>query len=481
MAFGLLPEGYAIKDLQTITTELEAEFQNIFGTDIDVSATSNFGQLIGILAKRESNIWELGEAVYASQDPDRAEGTSLDRVAALIASERLQPTDTSVTAVLFGDQGTVVALGKQASKNVTGEVFSLLGAVTIDKADAVFIDMSVTTVLDTTLYQVTINASNFQFTSGGSTTAALIMAGLKAAVDLGSEPIAFTDNLDGTATITANSNLTAFDFLEGANLQNDLVGTNGQFDADLIGSTTLPANTLQNIVTPVSGWNSINNLEAGIAGRNLEVDEEFRIRLRVNQRSIGGGTDDAMKARLLEDVTNVTDAVVTSNRTSGVVDTIPGKAFEIVIIGGADQDIADKIWDVQPSGIESFGSTPKIVVDSEGNNQTVKFSRPENVYVWGNIDITLYSEETFPSDGLTAIKDAIVAFALTEYVIGKDVIRERWYTPIFTVAGIESAVITLATSAAPAGPPGSFTAADIAINGREIASIAAGRLTVGIV
>jgi len=58
--------------------------------------------------------------------------------------------------------------------------------------------VTVSTVIDSTTYTTTINGQVASFTSGVSTTAALIAAGLKTAIDLLSEPVTITDNIDGT-------------------------------------------------------------------------------------------------------------------------------------------------------------------------------------------------------------------------------------------------------------------------------------------
>ena len=52
---GLDLSGFTKLRLQDIKTELETTFRTIFGSIIDVSDSSPFGQLIGVLAERASN------------------------------------------------------------------------------------------------------------------------------------------------------------------------------------------------------------------------------------------------------------------------------------------------------------------------------------------------------------------------------------------------------------------------------------------
>lgn len=479
---GIDATGFTKKDLQTIKTEIEDEFKNAFGTDIDVSESSVFGQIIGILSKKVSNIWELAQAVYASLNPDSSEGITLDRIAALNYITRLSASKTVVNAALYGTQGTIITTGSKANLNETAEEFEITADTTITKAAAVSIIFSVTTVFNGYTYQITINSTVFQFISDSDATAEEIIAGLKTQVDAGSEPVTFTDNLDGSALILADDGITSFSFVEGTNLQIDEIGSNGEFQALVAGSISAPANTLQNIVTPIAGWDSINNIVPGTTGSEEETDEELRIRRRENQNLSCGGTEEAIISRILQNVDGVSDVFAVSNRTNSTDgDGRPAKSVEMTVLGGTDQDVGDELWLALPAGIESYGNTTVIVEDSEGNSQTVKFTRPENVYIWLNIDITLYAEETFPSNGTEQVKEEIVTFAASEYIIGKDVLRERLYQPIFQVPGIASATITVATSSTPAGPPGSYTASDVPIDSREIAVFNTARITVGIV
>jgi hypothetical protein len=70
--------------------------------------------------------------------------------------------------------------------------------------------VSVTTVDDETTYTTTINGTEYVFVSDTDATAEEIAAGLVAAINLGSEPVTATDNLDGTYDLDADVAGTAF-------------------------------------------------------------------------------------------------------------------------------------------------------------------------------------------------------------------------------------------------------------------------------
>lgn len=62
--------------------------------------------------------------------------------------------------------------------------------------------VAVASVLNDTDYSLTINGTEFSFTSDATATAAEIAAGLDAAINAGAEPVTSTDNLDGTFDLT---------------------------------------------------------------------------------------------------------------------------------------------------------------------------------------------------------------------------------------------------------------------------------------
>lgn len=64
--------------------------------------------------------------------------------------------------------------------------------------------LTVSQVVDNTLYRVTINGTDFDFTSGVATTDLLIATGLVSAINLGSEPVTALDNVDGTFDLDAD-------------------------------------------------------------------------------------------------------------------------------------------------------------------------------------------------------------------------------------------------------------------------------------
>lgn len=478
MVYGITSTGFVIKSLQTIKSEIEADFKSIFGNDLDVSESSITGQLIGNLSKKFSNIWELLQAVYESKNPDNAEGKALDEISALVGITRLAATSSSVVVALYGDIGTVIPDNHLVRQSITNQNFYLNESVTISLSSVIDIEFSVLNLLDSTLYEIEINGNTYDYTSDSSATEEEIIAGLKVSVDAGSDSVIFVDNLDGTARIYSTDGFTSFSFSVDTNLQVDIQASPGFYLAVNKGNLSVPENTITIIVNSISGLDDINNIAVGNAGREIETDEELRIRRRELLTGIGAATDESIRAALLQEVDGVSTVLVVSNRTDITDgDGRPPHSFEVVIVGGDEDEIANKIWEKQPSGIQPYGSITKTVIDSTGNNQTIKFSRPTYIYIWVDIEYSLNSEEIFPDNGEDLIKEAIVNWAETNIEIGDDIIYQRISIPVYEIPGVGSIVIELATSATPTGPPGAYSAVNITIAANEAGIFDEDRIT----
>ncbi len=477
MAFGITPQGFNRKRLEDIRLELIEQYEAEFGA-IDVSTESVLGVMIGVQAKALADLWEGLESAYNSLYPSTADGISLDNVADFTGVQRLGATQTIGVIQSFGDLGTSISIGRVISIAQTGDRFTVYVNVVIAPAIAttnVLIDVD--TVIDSTDYTVTINGTPETFNSGVSATAISIAAGLVGVIDASPEAVDGIDNLDGTFFVQADDAINPFSVVVTAELAILKASVNTPVVSEEFGEIQGLAGTATVIETPVAGWDSINNENDFDIGRNPETDTELRLRRLSSLQVTGAGTLEAIRSRLLQ-VTGVTAAFVEENVTI-VVDGAgrPPKSFEAVVAGGDDQDIADLIWLVKPAGIETYGTETVSVVDSQGISHDILFSRATEIYLWVRVTLTLTSEETYPVDG-----DAQVALNVLEYAqtleIGDDVYVQRFYAPIYEVPGIATALVEIATSATPGGPPGAYQTTNLAISNTEVAVSDSGRISV---
>lgn len=480
MAFGFTETGFAPKSLQDIKTELQEDFRTQFGPDTDVSDESVFGQIIGVTAKKQVNIWDGLAALYSSLNRYSAEGINLDRAAAAVNVFRLPASATAVVMALYGDIGTVVSQGHLVKQLTTGKLFESRHNVTLSLLETLIFEFGVT-ALPSTTYTFSINSIAITFTSGPSHTASQIRQGL--IDDLASKIplIAFGTNGGSSAIIQATDGKAPFALVfSDPNMTMVTSGTYSMYDCQDTGVIPAPAGTVNTIQNLVSGLDSVTNLAAGVTGSDVESDTQLSIRLNTAQAQ-GYATDEAIRSAMLNADIGVVTAEVFSNRTDGVVSGRPAHSFELVVQGGVDQDIADLLWTVMPSGIESYGSTSETIVDSMGHSQDVNFSRPTAKYLWVKATVTRYSEEQFPANGAQQIIDNLVAWAIGYLVVGKDVIRERMFGPIYQTSGIASVALTMAVTATLTPPaPGDYGTANITIGDTQLALLDETRITVAV-
>ncbi len=480
MGIFVTEDGFVKKTYDELKEEWETDFKAIFGEEVDLDSEGPVGQMVASFANRDVNIWDGAEEIYNSRDPNIAEGLSLDKIAAETGVLRQSETDTTIEAVfLYGDEGSVIpedASIKQSLGDYTDVEFLLDTEVTISKDNARYIQVTVDDAGGIgEAFTITIDSTPYTFdTVTGSETGTEIALELLTLIEAG--------DFEGTvlqdgAVLDIQQTTTDFVIAITTNITEDLLASGGDFTSDTAGPIPVTAGTLNTIVTPESGWDSVYNPVAGVTGNEEETDADFRIR-RAQTLTTGNATDDAIILAISNNVVGVTAVSIESNRTDVTVGVLPPHSFHVVVSGGDDDDIGQSIWDTQPSGIQSYGTTSVIVEDSEGNNQTVYFSRPTPTYIHVEVRRSFNDEETYPTDGDTQIKDNIVDWASENLTIGSDVIRQRLTIPIYDVPGIEDIEIELDNTENPGDAP-TYEYKNIEVATDEYATFDTTRITVG--
>lgn len=133
--YGLTPTGFVNKQQAQISTEITAALQAVFGNNINTAPQSVFGTIVGIFSEREALLWQLCDAIYASQYPSGAVGTSVDNILALNNLTRLGASASTVNLLLTGTPGTVIPEGSIAQTTASPPIqFATANAATIAAA-----------------------------------------------------------------------------------------------------------------------------------------------------------------------------------------------------------------------------------------------------------------------------------------------------------------------------------------------------------
>ena len=478
MSYGITPTGFNKKPLSAIKTDIEEALRSVFG-EITVEPASVFGQIIGVLSKPEADVWELCEVLYNTLSPQRAEGVILDDICAYTGISRLAATYTLVTVLLEGTEGTLVPAATLGRMLDTQNIFELEVDTTIAKASVVNCRVSIDAVVAAYDYTIYIDGTPYVYTCAVATVEE-IADNLASVINFAQSRINCIPYPDGSIDMIMIDKRTVWAVdIAAANMSFDYMATPSTFKSQVIGRLICPANTLTEILTPVSGLNSIYNQIDGDTGRDIEDDISLRGRREASLQVTGAATVDAITARLFQEVANVATVKVIENYEEITVDGRPPKSFESVVEGGDEDDIAAKIWEVKPAGIRPFGTITKQVTDSQGDLQTVQFSRPTYKYAHVRVSLTLNPEETFPEDGLETIEGNILSVGNT-LGIGDDIVVQKFTGAIFAVEGVYTAVIEVAITPTPFDIP-VYQTTNIAIDKTEIAVFSLGRIHVNIV
>jgi len=437
---GLTPLGLDVETIETLIEGINEDLQEAFGTSIDLTDNSVLGKIVGIFADRAANIWEVLEVLTDSLDPDDALGVLLHGIGAITGTSPKAAAPSEVVLTLTGTALTSILTGSQASTVSTLELFQTI-------ADALLEEL--TPWAATTVYVPGDRVSN------SSRSYICVIGGTSAG---SGGPSGTTDaEVDNTVTWRYIGEGTAADDVDAVSVNNGPI-------AALSGDITT-------IETPVSGWDSVKNLNDADLGRNKETDEEFRVRRESELALPGTGPVDAIRADLL-DVDDVTSVTVFHNPT-GVTDAdgIPPYAVEALVEGGADQDIWDALLAVVDAGTPTYGSEIGTATDTQGIDHTMAFSRPTEIPIYIILDF-LYDANVFPIDGDTLIKSAIVNGSFVGKT-GRDAVASAISKEAFDVTGmLDVTSVLIGTSPSPA------TSTTIAIALRELATYDSANITV---
>lgn len=440
MSYGLTDTGFRLKPLLTIIEEVEAAVR----VDVGVIPQGALKKLIAVVCKPIAEAWELAEAVNAAIDPDAAVETQLETLSSLTGTTRKPASPSTADLTLTGTPTTLVPSGSRAKETLNEVEFETLDDATITAvsawagATAYALGDRVTNA--SRVYQC-ITAGTSAGSGGPTTTAADI-----------------TDNTAHWRYLGEGTG--AVDVASEAIEDGPLEALSGEINT---------------IVTPVSGWSSVINVEDASLGREVETDEALRIRRELELTRSGDATLAAIRVAVadLEDDPDITAVTVFHNPTDATdADGVPPHAVEVMVQGGTDQAIRDALLTLVAAGIATHGTVSGTATDTEGTVHTVKFSRPTEVQIYVDVELT-YDAKSWPLDGEDQVKAAIVLYGDGQDA-GRDAVSSAISAKgVFTVPGVLDVPVCHIGTA-----PNPSSAATVVITSRQIATYDTSRITV---
>ena len=233
------------------------------------------------------------------------------------------------------------------------------------------------------------------------------------------------------------------------------IGNTGTVDVTFAaiekGALIVSPNAVNQIITSIAGWETVNNATAGITGRVEETDAELRNRIQESYAINSTGSVESLESNLAQ-LSGVIDVAVLENYTNSQITkygvNIDPHSVAVCISGGEDADIASIIYSRKDIGCGTTGDTEVQYIDTTHANTVYRYNiiRPvsTNFYIY----VDFFSTE-LNADLQTEIKQALINDFLgvldnDRVKLASDVFSSRFYQCIQDVTNAPIASLTIA-------------------------------------
>jgi uncharacterized phage protein gp47/JayE len=184
---------------------------------------------------------------------------------------------------------------------------------------------------------------------------------------------------------------------------------NVEFQTVDVGAIPIPANSCNEIITVIAGWDTVANENAGVVGQLEESRTALETRRALSVAKNSHGSRLSLQGSIAS-IDGVLDCLVLENKSNASV-TVQGVSLishsvAICVYGGTDEEIAEMIYNKLDAGCGTNGSTTVTYTSSDGvpNSYQIVRPTPTNVYV----EVTINETTTTPATIMDDIKQAIV-------------------------------------------------------------------------
>ncbi len=184
-----------------------------------------------------------------------------------------------------------------------------------------------------------------------------------------------------------------------------------EFICEKEGAVEVAPHTVNKIITVVSGWDTVDNENAGILGNVNETQAEFERRRYKSVAKNAHGTVASLYGALA-DLESVIDVVVLENTGNETISKagveIGGHSVYISVVGGTPEEIASVLYHKIDCGCGTTGDVPVTHIATDFHNATYVYNinRPQELPIYINVKIkqTDKTQATVIDD----IKNAVV-------------------------------------------------------------------------
>lgn len=446
--------------------------------DAPTDANSPSGQFVSIAAEREGYWVDLMRAVYMSGFVDFSTGLSLDATVSNTGNAREEEAKSTVTLKLYNETSTTavtVPISTQVRQSATSVIWETTEEVEIGAYDADLVDLDINTITwdtvsGTTLVDIAFNGTpdlsnvqaGYEITFSGCGNSSNDGTFFIVSVTAGSYTIRISNSARTDATDDEAS--------DSAGTATIIPAIEASAQSLLAGNYTASVDSINEVVTAISGLDRVRNKEAASAGNEEETDTDLRRRSKADTVISDGGTAESVRQKLLA-ISHVSYADATENDTANTVGGLKPHSYHFTVVFSGDaQDIVDAIGLYKGGGNGTNGSQSGTYTDATGNTHTIYYDIATEINPYVIVNLT--TDSNYPSDGDASIKAALVAL---DYSAGEDVLNHQLQGAIneLGLAGITDNIQVLqGTTASPA------TSNKITIAATEVAVFITDRITV---
>ncbi len=481
------PGGYEVLPFEDRRIQVVDLWKGHFGPDSDTASETPDGLVIDILTKMAVAVDERGSEAYQAAFFTTAVGLQLDALLKpLFNSERAPDRGSAGTITVYGDLGTAIPAGSEASTTGRGDVYVVDTAVELEfSTTAVVVFGPATGPATSTTITIagTLYAPFGVFNGTGLQVAQNQKAAMPASdVNILSISEAYEDPAgNGVLVIQLTGFLSAISTASASTVA-DFRGSTTTVTSEEPGAIPGDAFTITTITSGPKGWEGVTNLETVSPGALEDTDAQYRARHLATLGKNGSGTILSLLGQLRDIRLNPgVESVEVYNNFTGVTDAngLPPHSYEVVIEGGDADTIATIIWEDHQLGIESGGVVVKFITDPRAaGTHRIRFTLPTDRHVW--CDVAIVAGEGFPPDEISDIEEAVSNSLFTfgqTLGVGRDIYIDELKQKI-GIAGVASVTISLGTRPLATDSKPALIAANIDIAARELSIWDIGKIDV---
>lgn len=476
--YGITASGFSVPRMNDIRESIISKIREDMGIELVLTPNSGISEIIDIVAESQVAQWEAAYDVFRSLHPSYAEGANLDLSVGFTNVSRKKAGKTVGYARIWGQVGSTIPEKSEIRDGSSGVIYTTDSEVSVSREKANLIVIEPHMELDTD-YVIKLDGHEIKYSSGSTASATSLLKSFTSQI----KSRGFNIETSGSQMIVSKQPPETFSFSINQNLLEDEVAVCVAITAQDAGKYELHSGTSLSLVSAISGIGKAEAPFGGVTGSAVETDDDLRARYNTSNQYPGMSTGGSIRSGIENGVLGVQACRVFSNSSNSPdASGRPPHSLHAVVKGGSSREIAEQILSKAPAGIDFFGSESVDVRDEYGESYTVKFDRPEEVFVWVRAEITKLpdNEERYPSNSADAIRSAMSAGANADHNIGTDVVAGRMSSYAYQQPGVAYVKLTLfgTTSSTQEPTDDDFKADNIQIKDNQVAEFDAARISI---